>query len=300
MSLDLLIGFAVFGFHGDVWRYSQSMFEPDLLVGAQIERPFAYTDHSVRLYHLGVGARATDLHWVWEDRLRVLPTFAVVPGFVPIEECVTLPGFGIDLANLVHERQAITVHGELPAQAAGTATTIVTAIEDRRVGASVTFTSTLVDEAGTTLATSAMTTFISGVGGCGDHGAVEKARPGRLRGAPDLTIDVPTSPEMAAVYRLSGDTNPLHIDPDLAARAGFERPILHGLATLGLTTRTVVDRLLDGDPAQVAGVQGRFANPVLPGQTVTVEAQHAEGQILMRALVDGQTVLKDASLTLAT
>lgn len=275
------------------------MFEPDLLVGAQLERPFAYTDHTVRLYNLGIGAHATDLHWVWEDRLRVLPTFAVVPGFVPIEECITLPGFGIDLANLVHERQKITVPGELPTQATGTAITTVTAVEDRRVGASVTFASNLVASDGTTLATSEMTTFINGVGGCGNHGAVSKERPARLRGDTDLSVEVPTSADIAALYRLSGDTNPLHIDPALAERAGFDRPILHGLATLGLTVRTVVDHLLDGDPAKVTGVQGRFANPVLPGQTVTVEAQQADDRILMRALVDGQTVLKDAALTLS-
>lgn len=275
------------------------MFAPDLLLGAQIARPFSYTDHTVRLYHLGVGAHATDLHWVWEERLRVLPTFAVVPGFVPIEECITLPGFGIDLAQLVHERQSITVTGELPSAANGLAKTTVTAIEDRRVGASVTFASTLITDDGYELATSEMTTFINGVGGCGNHGDVMKERPARLRGAPDLSIDVPTSPDMAALYRLSGDTNPLHIDPELASRAGFDRPILHGLATLGLTTRTIIDHLLDGDPAAIARVQGRFANPVLPGQTVTVEAQHAEDRILMRALVDGQTVLKDAALTLA-
>lgn len=274
-------------------------FEPDLLVGAQIERPFTYADHTVRLYHLGIGAHATDLHWVWEDRLRVLPTFAVVPGFVPIEECITLPGFGIDLAQLVHERQKITVHGELPTAATGMATTTVTAVEDRRVGASVTFASTLVTDEGRELATSEMTTFINGVGGCGNHGDVVKERPARLRGDVDLSVEVPTSPDMAAIYRLSGDTNPLHIDPELAGRAGFERPILHGLATLGLTTRTIVDHLLDGDPAAITSVQCRFANPVLPGQTVTVEAQHAEDRILMRALVDGQTVLKDAALTLA-
>lgn len=275
------------------------MFAPDLLLGAQIARPFSYTDHTVRLYHLGVGAHATDLHWVWEERLRVLPTFAVVPGFVPIEECITLPGFGIDLAQLVHERQSITVTGELPSAANGLAKTTVTAIEDRRVGASVTFASTLITDDGHELATSEMTTFINGVGGCGNHGDVMKERPARLRGAPDLSIDVPTSPDMAALYRLSGDTNPLHIDPELASRAGFDRPILHGLATLGLTTRTIIDHLLDGDPAAITRVQGRFANPVLPGQTVTVEAQRAEDRILMRALVDGQTVLKDAALTLA-
>ncbi|WP_336249966.1 MaoC/PaaZ C-terminal domain-containing protein [Stomatohabitans albus] len=275
------------------------MFEPDVLMDAQIERPFAYDDHAVRLYHLGIGAKATDLHWVWEERLRVLPTFAVVPGFVPIEDCVQLPGFGIDLAALVHERQAIWVHGSLPTRAAGVARMRVRAIEDRRVGASVTFANTLTTDDGRTLATTEMTTFINGVGGCGNHGDVQKARPARMRGDADLRVEVPTSPDMAALYRLNGDTNPLHIDPDLAHRAGFERPILHGLASLGLVTRTVVDGLLDGDPAPVSGVQCRFANPVLPGQTVTVEAQHADdNQILMRALVDGQTVLKEAVLTL--
>lgn len=273
-------------------------FAPDLLLGAQIERPFAYDDHTVRLYHLGIGAQAADLHWVWEDRLKVLPTFAVVPGFVPIEECVTLPGFGIDLAHLVHERQAITLNGPLPVAASGRAVTTVTAIEDRRVGASVTFTGELISEDGETLAMTAMTTFISGVGGCGTHGDVVRDRPARIRGDLDLCVEVPTSEAMAAIYRLSGDTNPLHIDPELAHQAGFERPILHGLATLGLTTRTIVDGLCDHDPEAISGVQCRFANPVLPGQRVTVEAKVEENRILMRAHVDGQTVLKDGVITL--
>ena len=101
-------------------------FNPEEFIGVELTRPFAYTATDVCLYHLGIGAHADQLEWVWEQRLRVLPTFAVIPGFVPIEECVQLPGLEIDLAQLVHQHQSIQVPAPLPAQANGTARTVIT------------------------------------------------------------------------------------------------------------------------------------------------------------------------------
>ncbi|TAM90497.1 MAG: MaoC family dehydratase, partial [Jatrophihabitans sp.] len=100
---------------------------------------------------------------------------------------------------------------------------------------------------------------------------------------PDAVLEAATSPDTAAIYRLNGDRNPLHIDPDFARAAGFERPILHGLATYGIVCKAVVDALLDGDPARVRDYSVRFAGILVPGETVRIRVWREGERMLLQA-----------------
>jgi acyl dehydratase len=139
----------------------------------------------------------------------------------------------------------------------------------REKGALLNVASDVRDEAGVLYATTTMTLFCRGDGGFGgpSEGELTLAPPpGR---APDHEVSIPTLPQQAAIYRLLGDRNPLHIDPAMATRVGFKGPILHGLCTYGIACRAVMRACCDNDPARIASFEGRFSAPVFPGDTVT-------------------------------
>jgi acyl dehydratase len=124
---------------------------------------------------------------------------------------------------------------------------------------------------GQTLATVDQTIFLRGDGGFGGPtGPVKKPAP-EAEGPPALTLDLPTRPEMALLYRLNGDHNPLHSSPGLAAKAGFPRPILHGLGTFGVVGRALLRAVCGGDPARFGKMECRFSAPVFPGETIRTE-----------------------------
>lgn len=245
---------------------------------APYERSWTSTD--TLLYALGVGAGTDELAFTTENtagiRQRVLPTFAVLAAQAPLGR--RLGDF--DPAMLVHAEQAFELHRELPPAGRVRTTSKVTGIYDKGSGALVTTEARAVDaESGELLITSRSSVFIRGEGGFGgDRGPKDEwAAPGR---APDYTVTYPTRPDQALLYRLSGDRNPLHSDPAFAARAGFDRPILHGLCTYGITGRALLHTVAGSDPARFAAMSGRFSKPVYPGETLTVSIW-----------VDGQTAL---------
>ncbi len=258
----------------DARRLLERRFEP---------RRQHYTLRDTALYALGVGLAAdpqdeAELPFVYEgvdgQRLRALPTMVNVlgyPGFWARE-----PDTGIDWRRLVHAEQAFVLHRPVPAAAEIEGRTRVTAIWDKGAGKGALMQSVreIVDLAsGQTLASVTQLTMLRGDGGFGE-GASPGAPPpphvlpGR---APDMACDLPTLQRAALIYRLSGDLNPLHADPAVAHAAGFERPILHGLATLGVAGHAVLKTVLDYDPARFAGMRVRFTAPVLPGDTLRTE-----------------------------
>src|SRR5919197_3081843 len=214
------------------------------------ERSWTSTD--ALLYALGVGAGQQDplreLEFTTENSLdveqRVLPTF----GVVLVQAGSTRDRFSIgdfDPAMLVHAEQSVTLHRPLPVEGAVRVTSTVTGIYDKGKGALVVTESTGVSPfTGEPLVTARSSAFIRGEGGFGgDRGpAADWTEPDR---APDHKIGYPTRPDQALLYRLSGDRNPLHSDPAFAARAGFDRPILHGLCTYGVTGRALPAALGD-------------------------------------------------------
>jgi acyl dehydratase len=198
-----------------------------------------------------------------------------------------------DPAMLVHAEQAFELHRPLAAEGAVRATSKVTGIYDKGKGALVVSEATAVDpETGEPVITSRSSAFIRGEGGFGgDRGPRDDwAAPDRK---PDHEVTYRTRPEQALIYRLSGDRNPLHSDPAFAARAGFDRPILHGLCTYGVTGRALLHALAGSDPARFASMSGRFSSPVVPGESLTV-SMWAEGTTaVFRATKEDGTVVID-------
>jgi acyl dehydratase len=291
--------------------------DPDKAIGAELpERSFAWTESDVLLYHLGVGAGSrqgdqTDpkaLRYTLDGAdLQVLPSFGIVaPTFHETDApSLDLPGCDIDLAHVLHGSQEIVVHRPLPSAARATLRTRISDVWDKGKAAVIVQEGEAVDEAGEPLFTTRSSIFVRGEGGWGgERGPSTKVElPER---APDADSSYTTTPQQALLYRLCGDRNPLHADPEFAAAAGFPAPILHGLCSYGIVLRTVVDALLDSDSAAVRGFTARFAGVVFPGETIRVRAWAGGKQVLVSAAIasdeperDGAPVLADAVLTRA-
>jgi acyl dehydratase len=243
---------------------------------APIEVTQAYSERDTILYALGLGLGvdpldATELAFLYEQGdLKVLPTLPVVLAFKSLREM----DLGIDYSKLVHGEQRLRIHRALPAGGTVKGRSRIVDVIDRGAakGALVLIDREITDAtSGQLLATVGMTAFCRGDGG---FGGPERPTPpvhAIPERTPDLVVDLPTSPRAGLIYRLSGDYNPLHIDPAAAREAGFERPILHGLATFGLVGWAVIKGLLQGAPEGLRELEGRFSAPVLPGDTLRVE-----------------------------
>lgn len=224
---------------------------------------------------IGLGQDPLDEHqldFVYETRLRAFPSIAAVLGY---------PGFwlknldtGVDWKRLVHGEQAITWHAPLPVEGEVIGRTRVTGLVDRGAGKGALLYSAreVVDAAtGTLLATLEQTTVLRGDGGFG--GPSDPVRPPHPMPDrdPDDAVELATRPEQALIYRLNGDDNPLHVDPAVARAAGFGRPILHGLCTLGVVMHALLRRVCGYDTTKPRRLALRFSAPVLPGETIRTE-----------------------------
>lgn len=240
-------------------------------------REISWSTRDVLLYHLSLGAgrdRALgpELGLTYERDLQVLPTFALVAGGGVSAGEVTpsgldLPGIDVDLRRILHAGQSVQVHRPIPVRGRARVSTRVAEVWDKGKAAVVVLESVAETEDGAPLWTTQMQVWARGEGGFGGRPgpADTDAVPER---EPDLVLDSPTSTDQALLYRLNGDLNPLHVDPDVARAVGFERPILHGLATYGVVARALYHGLLGGDPTRLTGLTGRFAGVVLPGDTL--------------------------------
>lgn len=255
-----------------------------LLALAIPERRQRYTWRDAALYALGVGVGIDpldedQLSFVDETRLRVLPSFATVlayPGFW-IRDLDT----GIDWRRVVNGGQEVRLHNPLPPEGEVVAQTRIVDLTDKGAGkgALITTERMVIDAAaGRPLATVRQTVLCRGDGGFSGAAPAAAPRPagetvGVAEAAPPIRVTLPTHPQLALIYRLSGDLNPLHLDPAVARAAGFDRPILHGLATYGIACHALVKGLCGYDPTRMRGMAGRFSSPVLPGETITVDIQ---------------------------
>ena len=243
------------------------------LVGTKTDAArFAYSWQDCVRYALGVGAKvSTELDFLFEMRgPHVLPTFAVVPSFTAMLQIAGK--LGANMAMVVHGEQTIRLHRAIPPS--GTLLTVaeVKGIYDKGKGALAVVEAKTVDEHGVALFDNTFSIFVRGAGGFGGDRGPENAPIEPPAGAaPDHVVVERTSLEQAALYRLAGDYNPLHISPEMAKAVGFDRPILHGLCTYGFAGRAVLASVCGGKPAKLRSFSARFSAPVYPGDELTTQ-----------------------------
>src|SRR5438094_6902832 len=236
-----------------------------------------YTERDVMLYALGVGCGTDDLQFTYERDLRVLPTFAVIPSFPAM---LNLGGaMDVNPAMVLHGEQRIELHAEIPTSGTITTTPMVKAIYDKGKGALVVVETESVDQKGRLLFRNTSGIFARGEGGFGGERGPSGPRNTPPDRPPDKSIAMKTLPQQALLYRLSGDMNPLHADPDFAKLGGYDRPILHGLCTFGHAGRAVLKAYCRDDPAELY-VESSVLNTgtrVSRDVKVSVEALDAQG-----------------------
>ncbi len=255
--------------------------------------PFDDLEHSYQardtiLYALGAGCGSDpldegDLRYVYEDGLVALPSMAVVLGY---------PGFwlkeqntGVDWQRLLHGEQGMVLHRPLPVSGTVIGRTKVTGLVDKGEGKGALLYSKrdVFDKAsGDLLATLTSTSFLRGDGGFGGASGPARAFHPIPPRAADASLDLPTLPQAALIYRLSGDYNPLHADPKVAAAAGFPRPILHGLCTYAVACRAVLRLACVNEAHRLKAMEVRFSAPVFPGETIRTEIWRDGAELAFR------------------
>lgn len=264
--------------------------------------------HDTALYALSVGMGADPL----DPRISpFVDPWAADPLFHPAMALVLgYPGFwlgqpevaertGVEIGHILHIEQAVELIGDLPTQGVVCGETRVTGLVDRGAGRGALLTSERIiteESSGERIAVCRQSHLLRGVTVEGERAPAGGRQPPPPRPA-DHCIQVPTRADQALLYRLNGDSNPLHSDPSVAAAAGFERPILHGMCTIGLAITGLLGSLADYDPRRVAGFSVRMSAPVFPGDTIAIDAW-ADGVFRARAQERDVTVLDAGKLFL--
>ncbi|KAI0840788.1 NAD(P)-binding protein [Hypoxylon sp. FL0890] len=237
---------------------------------------FTYTERDAMLYNLGIGAKRNELPYVFEghEDFQVLPTFGVIPQFdanMPFSFDEVVPNFSPMM--LLHGEQYLEVKKYPIPTAANTKNyaKLIEVVDKGNAAVLKSGVTTVNAETGEELFYNEATVFLRGCGGFGgqkkpaDRGAATAANPPPKR-HPDIIVESQTTEEQAAIYRLSGDYNPLHIDPQFAKMGGFKAPILHGLCFMGIAGKAVYEKF-----GPFKNIKVRFAGAVLPGQTLVTE-----------------------------
>jgi acyl dehydratase len=264
-----------------------------------------YTKDDVILYHLGIGAGnpptdPNELEYTYEKNLKVLPSFAVVANVRGASAGFDFEGLEFDRTKLLHGEEEILIHKPLPPESKLRTETRVHDVFDKGKAALAILETTASDESGDALYSVRMGLFLRGEGGFGGPEGPKAANVAPDR-APDGVIERATLPQQALIYRLCGDKNPLHADPEFAKLGGFDRPIIHGLLSYGLCCKAIVDEVLDGDVTKVAGYAARFAGVAFPGETYQISYWKEGDTIFLGAGSkerDGAKIISNAAITL--
>ena len=260
----------------------------------------SWDEKDVMLYACGVGARPPEeLDVLFEGKgPKVLPTFGVIPGMLAMGSLLSA-GLDINPMMILHGEQAITLHREIPSRCKAQVTGRISEIWDKEKAAVLGCEGVVEDDDGPLFTTTA-TLFVRGAGGFGgDRGPSTAGKNAPPEREPDHIVEDMTRKEQGAIYRLSGDRNPLHIDPEFATAAGFEVPFLHGLCTYGFVGRAILRALCDGDVARFTSFEARFADQVYPEDTIVTKLWLVgEGEAMVQAETQkGNVVLSQARAT---
>ena len=282
--------------------------DPAKAVGASLPPgSTSWTADDVILYHLGVGAgtgvgKVTDAHelqYTYERYLKVLPSFGVLHAGSGPGGLNSVPGVSINFALVLHGEQKIEIHRPIPTAAQTETSSRIKRIDDKGKAALIVIETETREKGGAPLFTNTTAIFARGEGGFGGDPGPKPGNEAPNR-PPDQVVQSLTVPSQALLYRLNGDKNPLHIDPEFAKMGGFDTPILHGLCSYGVICKAVVDNALDGDVTRVASYEGRFTGVVYPGETIVTSIWRENGAILLSAKTAerGSPVLGNAAITL--
>ncbi len=272
---------------------------PDAVGATGDVRTISWNSKDALLYAVGIGAGQADLPFSTENtngvQQVVYPTFAVVAGSGTASRGASAMGqIGtFNVALLVHGSQAVTIHRPIPVEAQATTQDKVVAMYDKGKAAVVVMEAEVKLASGEPLWTTHSSVFIRGEGGWGGERGPSgpQNEPPADRSA-DHEVTLQTSPDQAFVYRLSGDRNPLHVDPSFAAMGGFDRPILHGLCSYGFTGRALLGALCANDVTKFHHIEGRFSSPVMPGDALTIRAwATGDGQAVFTTSVGDRVVI---------
>jgi acyl dehydratase len=249
------------------------------------------TPRDTMLYALGTGVGydpmdEKQLRFVYEKNLAALPTMAIILGY---------PGpwhrtgnTGIDGSKVVHGEQGLRIHRALPVDGTIIGRTHVTDVFDKGEGRGaliLTATEVRAKDTGEPICSLTSTSFARANGGFGGPSGPLKESHRMPERAPDDVCDLPTLPQAALIYRLSGDYNPLHAEPEYAKRAGFKMPILHGRCTFGVAGHAILRTCCNYDPARLIAMEGRFSSPVYPGETIRTEIWRDGNVVSFRSLI---------------
>lgn len=247
-----------------------------------------FDDRTTILYALCAGADPGTLDLVWERRLRALPSLATALGLWAVEAAGDLGAY--DRTRSLHVGQRLRMRGELPATGPLPMSARVDAVWDKGRAAIVEIVAECdVVELGYTI-------FLPGMGGFGGPSAPPGVDEAEF--VPELAVDVATDRRLALFYRLTGDRHPIHVDPATATANGFEQPILHGLCTLAIAAATTASAT-GADPCRLTDLEARFAAPVTPGETITVQVQPEADGVRFAAAVGDRVVLRNGSARFA-
>ncbi len=237
----------------------------------------SYQEREVILYALGVNVgldpmNERELKYLYEEGLQALPSYSMVlghPGF-----WLRDPALEVDWVKLLHAEQFLSISRPLSANGTVLVSHNVLGIKDKGEGrGAIVYYEKLLRDAETKEELCRVTTgvFCRGDGGCGDYGEAPVPLAAMPEQTPDMSISKKTDPRSAMIYRLSGDYNPLHIMPDIARQAGYERPILHGLCSMGVVGLILQETVGKSSPELFGGYACRFSKPVFPGDTLRVD-----------------------------
>jgi acyl dehydratase len=258
--------------------------------------PFKYDQDTVILYALGIGAGVEELDFVYEKDLKVFPTFGVIPYMPAVNSLMSKSG--LNLPTVLHGEQKLTLHKLIPTSGTVYSTGVWTSVYDKGdKGAILNLEVETRDEEGNLIVDNKVVIVDRSAGNFGGDRGPKTERYDPPEGKdPDFHVEYTTSPDQAALYRLSGDKNPLHIDPDFAKLGGLDRPILHGLCSYGHAGRSILQSVCGGDPGRFKSFSARFTGVVFPGDTLTTDGWKAgEGRYIIQTKTqDGRVVLGNA------
>ncbi len=280
--------------------------DPSKALGAELgEGQVSYTKDQVILYHLGLGAGdpptdSNELEYTYEKNLKVLPSFGVIPTFGSMGGLGNVPGLEFNFAMLLHGEQDLEIHQPIPPEATITNKAKIAELWDKGKAALVVLQVDTSDESGRPLFTNRFSLFLRGEGGFGGEPGPKAGNKPPER-EPDGVIERTLLPQQALIYRLSGDKNPLHADPEFAKIGGFDKPIIHGLCSYGVVCKAIVDEVLGGDVTKVARYQVRFAGVGFPGETYRISYWKEGDQVLVQATAKDRgdaPIITNAALTI--